>query len=1169
MNYCRYYHVSLESGLRSDKDGYFCHMAADVVYRQCADKAGELGCGGLDANVHCLQIFANFTDICIRLCGYKVSGDAPYKVPDGPNTHCLDDDVKDDSLHPYCLYRSWNFRCTFLAYIPQLGFDSAKGRLVKTYNPSGFSTARFVPGTYFGYQCQAGYALANESNPVQLFHCAGNMVVNYDQGAKCFPLKCKEDPDFGANDTGIITNDWDGEARLDGSKFTYTCGEGYAFNGTWNSSIVGVCEVGNLTTGKLRWRYDAENPVMNCIGYCFDKDLPASPHNSTFNSTRPHNTDGQVATWTCIAGHEFRGLQNYTSGEMTELFSPSINVTCIAPYSEPGNWSFDYAIPTGCERVKCLGPLPDINSTGRVDVEREWDGNSREYETSIRHFCSTPYQKFQGDSGVFYDDWYVGCQADKTWNVTTIPDPCRWTHCIDPPIPASAHKLNLTSFNPLSPPEIGKSVTFVCNAGGYNWFKENETKNTYQLECLENNTFSTPVWPTCIDTVTCPVPTGLNKSDDIHTLWSQGDSHSYTDLVSWECKDPRYLIKQKGAIASPQRTIKSNCSWYETYDVYPDKLECILTFCYNPDRTFLEAPYNFSIINNLIDSNFTYLSKSMTYVCDGGHNVLNSTKNKSDADSTVTIYCGSDGLYKYPDDFPQCASTVFCASPELNDDINITDIEDQDFEYSTKITYICKDPRGYLRLIGESGSFKQSIDSHCGWNKIFDVSGTNLQCKISVCAHPHNDPGRHDPPPHENYLNVVEQNWKVPFDDNIAYECIGNRYFESDEEHPSKTSIQVQCIRDQGVYNIPQKWPNCTHTVLCGQPPSIPPAAPPWYENGSIKWLHGAVQKQETYNTTVEYSCADGSMFDLDNDGKGDVTKIRTTCLWNKNWSPYSELPPCVVTHCVRPFDIPSDSYLEELTSQWTPIREFKEYQCQGVINGKPTRYWESNRQNSGFKIYCSSEGIYDFVNTRANWPTCLEDIECEELPPPIPSHEEYTLEEYDGTVTLKAIIYPNEIEFEEFHNSSYNNTYIPRNFNANLTYYCGDARHFTYGNDMEPKITQTMICQWDKTWKPTNHLGECEWFACLKPTTAPKSTNLIPINWDGKPISFEEKITYACDRGTFNTDDQYVNTFEYICQDGSKKKTRKGFFNTPEAEKDWPQCLKGTSFFQYEPWAF
>ena len=63
-------------------------------------------------------------------------------------------------------------------------------------------------------------------------------------------------------------------------------------------------------------------------------------------------------------------------------------------------------------------------------------------------------------------------------------------------------------------------------------------------------------------------------------------------------------------------------------------------------------------------------------------------------------------------------------------------------------------------------------------------------------------------------------------------------------------------------------------------------------------------------------------------------------------------------------------------------------------------------------------------------------DILCDELPPEVPTHEEYTLACDDGAVLINSLIYPtiSHSPTTVSKNSSYNNTLIARNYNANLT---------------------------------------------------------------------------------------------------------------------------------------
>ena len=184
--------------------------------------------------------------------------------------------------------------------------------------------------------------------------------------------------------------------------------------------------------------------------------------------------------------------------------------------------------------------------------------------------------------------------------------------------------------------------------------------------------------------------------------------------------------------------------------------------------------------------------------------------------------------------------------------------------------------------------------------------------------------------------------------------------------------------------------------------------------------------------------------------------------------------------------------------------------------------------------------------------------MECTDKPPNVPSHEEYTIPTYDGTVLINSLTYPAlERTTNDLANSSRASTDLPRNYMANLTYTCGDAREFHEGGASVGQ-EQSMTCQWNKTWSPTHELATCDWVACLKPPTPPRSTNLRVTDWDGLPIKFGNNVHFVCDRGTFFEEDVTQVEVTYGCQDGTVPDTNKGFFDIPVKEEDWPRCLQG-----------
>ena len=545
----------------------------------------------------------------------------------------------------------------------------------------------------------------------------------------------------------------------------------------------------------------------------------------------------------------------------------------------------------------------------------------------------------------------------------------------------------------------------------------------------------------------------------------------------------------------------------------------------------------------------------MTYDCKSNHKIEEAVNYKENASDRITIECNQNGLLDYPEPWPQCSETISCSDPGNSSEITRTLASGTTLEYLSVFNYKCDDLRKWIRSIG-TDVLLPSSSSMCQWRQSYSVDGTNLECIIHHCRHPHDEPGSH-PAPGAEYQIILkdEASWDIAFGESVRYECEEGTWIENEEVDPTKDFLDVECLTDIGEYNTPVRqgdsWPNCTQTVVCGIPPDPP-------VNGSRIWLYGAEENQMTYNTSVLYHCENGSQFDTDNDGLGDSVTVTIRCQWNKVWFPYLELPPCIVTHCVEPFKIPEETNLEEITSEWTSINENKHYQCKNTINSVYTMFWESDRSQSTFEIFCKEDGYF----TWKEWPICLTDVICSPDPPIIPTHTEYTLVSDDGTVAMNGLIYPTypiENRINEVWNSSRNNTLIAKNYMANLTYDCGSAREFFYDDGTQAK-TQSLTCQWDRTWALTADLGVCDWVACLKPPLPPASTHLRNTDWFGEPIPFGDQIRYVCERGyQFEEDPSQVDLF-YTCQDGSDEehKDKRGFFDVPGSEDEWQSCVLG-----------
>ena len=404
--------------------------------------------------------------------------------------------------------------------------------------------------------------------------------------------------------------------------------------------------------------------------------------------------------------------------------------------------------------------------------------------------------------------------------------------------------------------------------------------------------------------------------------------------------------------------------WYRNYSLVPADLECVLAYCDNPVSlpNSNGANYNFTWDGALL----TNLSHTIFYPCLDNHRLENDTISKYDADAGVSVVCGVEGEYLYPSSWPQCSPSVTCQDPGNSSHVLRTYQSGSGLAYWSVLRYVCEDPRKWIKA-AESSSLTAALETRCEWRKTFPLDGSSLVCTIHHCRHPHDEPGNHQPPPPENKISLVERNnWDVGFGENILYRCDSNTFIESEEIDPGQTELAVACLVDVGEYDTPVRqgnsWPNCTETVLCGPPP-LPPV------NGSRAWLPPSTEPGETYNTTITYSCQAGSQFDRDGDGAGDSLSLTIRCQWNKLWSPHhQELPPCYVTHCVEPFNIPEETNLEEVTSAWTEINKNKEYQCKNSIAGVHTMFWQSDRSRSTFELPCQPDGYF----TWKEWPTCL-----------------------------------------------------------------------------------------------------------------------------------------------------------------------------------------------------
>ena len=410
--------------------------------------------------------------------------------------------------------------------------------------------------------------------------------------------------------------------------------------------------------------------------------------------------------------------------------------------------------------------------------------------------------------------------------------------------------------------------------------------------------------------VECPNPTTLETDEIILTATISTDL-SFQDYVYWKCRDRRYHIRRKDTQYNPQTAISSRCRWSRSLSLSPPDLECVLRYCDNatdaPNTN--GANYRFTQTRTLVSLN-NYIS----YPCKSNHKVEQDVTWKSNAASSTAVRCKTDGEFDYPSPWPQCSETITCPDPGNSSDVTrvyLTTSSVRDLKFGSYLNWKCNDKRKYIKLSGEADSaIVSSKTAMCQWRGSYPLDGSDLVCVMHHCRHPHTEEGSHQPPDANLNLELVTRNWHVPFNHKVRYKCKAGTFVERSEPSPTQSHIDVFCLAGVGEYNTPvrqgQLWPNCTATVLCGQPREPP-------VNGSRTWLYGT-EGQEEYNTKVRYHCQHGSQFDTDGDGLGDSVSIDIRCQWDKSWAPhpftsdwtpYPDLPPCIVTHCVEPFIIP------------------------------------------------------------------------------------------------------------------------------------------------------------------------------------------------------------------------------------------------------------------------
>ena len=91
---------------------------------------------------------------------------------------------------------------------------------------------------------------------------------------------------------------------------------------------------------------------------------------------------------------------------------------------------------------------------------------------------------------------------DSLSTISSITLSLSVTHCLTPPTPPAQNNLTLQGWEDLhSMSSWNTKINYTCSAGGHNAFVSDRWRNSFELTCHENNSFTTPTWPTCVSSM--------------------------------------------------------------------------------------------------------------------------------------------------------------------------------------------------------------------------------------------------------------------------------------------------------------------------------------------------------------------------------------------------------------------------------------------------------------------------------------------------------------------------------------------------------------------------------------------------------------------------------------------------------------------------------------------
>ena len=454
-------------------------------------------------------------------------------------------------------------------------------------------------------------------------------------------------------------------------------------------------------------------------------------------------------------------------------------------------------------------------------------------------------------------------------------------------------------------------------------------------------------------------------------------------LNRWFCADNRYSPQKIGSNHT-QDPYPGLCEWNTNFTVSPPDLECKLLYCVNGSDIPTELNYdNVTIgstnnIYNVSAQGRVEMSSYLNYRCKPNFYIKNDTVKRSSASTSARVYC-EDGLFKYPNPWPECVDDIICPDPgSTNELIRTNKTQPFNYTYDSQFEYKCKDLRSYVKTTNVSVPVAPSVVSTCQWKQTFDIEGTTLKCIIHHCGHPHIGNGSHQEPPPENNIElVVTQNITnnfVSFGSTVMYKCKTGMFIENMEITPTQNNITVECL-DTGEYNIPSVWPKCAQSILCPDPGST---------NELIRTDKTPQPFNFTYNSQLEYKCKDlRSYVKTTNVNVPLAPSVVSTCQWKKTYDIDGTTLKCVIHHCGHP-NIGNGSHTtpflvnnlkltptDNITNSFVSFGTLVMYEC------LPSMFIENSEidpTKTNFTVKCLDTGLYELPS---QWPNCTRTINC------------------------------------------------------------------------------------------------------------------------------------------------------------------------------------------------